>query len=292
MKNSHPLTLPHHSPSFLSDSPVNPEPPPEISDAPPNDQLNTVQDLYDGLLHYVSCTTDDIVEIANKIQENCSTAKLLLENLKSEGLLDRKINCLDPENHNFLKLFIPEKSEKSPLGKRPNPYLQELDKETLIQANVDIEDLEAEPILEEFDDVLSENISENDTVETEDYEADVSVTTETIPKTYEDKQIQTSPIHQTPPQSHFAGGPLQYFPINFALPSFSLPENFDLPVNTIQDQNVNEGNEEEAQKNEDYPPIMQQRPMILVQPVYLLQPMQILNYLPSTFPSANEPTSQ
>jgi len=76
MKNSHSYTPPHHSPSFLSDSPLNPEPPPETFSTPPSrffffeidltyldDDLNTVQDLYDGLLHYVSCTTDDIVEV-------------------------------------------------------------------------------------------------------------------------------------------------------------------------------------------------------------------------------------
>jgi len=164
----------------------------------------------------------------------------------------------------------------------------------LVQANLDIEILEAEPILEEFEDVLSVNISENSSAETEDYDGDISEITDTLPKSYEDKQTQTSPvipIQQTPTQYNNFTRPPQYLP-NFALPPHYFPANFNFSLNAVQDQNGNDNNEQEAQKLGISPPMIQQRPLFLVQPVYLIQPVQIINYLPPIAPSINEPTNE
>jgi len=57
MKNSR---SPTHSPSFLSDSS------PEPSESPDNlsdHQLKQAQDFFDGILNYVFCTNDDIIEV-------------------------------------------------------------------------------------------------------------------------------------------------------------------------------------------------------------------------------------
>jgi len=231
--------------------------------------------LFDGLLNYISCTTEDIIQTANFLQESCSEAKLTLDKLKKRNLLNRELDTNRPKDNN-----IPRK-EQSLLGKRSNPFI-EIDKETVLQPDLELDDnleitiSQAQRIIEEESAESIDLESNDDSAYTEEYEADLSTSVGTpkpLPKTYADKGTQTTPIipaNFSQNELNFLG-PFNHTPIfNFA------PNN-----NTIPEQNFNENDNENDLLVEKVPdPIQPSNQMVFIQPVYLIQPIQIINYLP------------
>ena len=181
--------------------------------------------------------------MANQIEKNCSAAEQLVEILNSQKSLLNQAKNNDSLN-NFTQ-------EKSSLGKRSNPYLNEFDKEALLN----VESSEVESILEDSEDFVSD--SENDSI-------DLSTSVETIPKSYRDLQTQTSPIIF-----------IQMLPVYFLC--------FPLPANVIQDQKEQKSDELRPQENREI-----YRQLILVQPAYVLLPENLRSSLPLMAPLGNK----
>lgn len=242
-------------------------------------QLLNVQDLFDGLLNYISCTTEEIIQTANILQEGCSEAKLVLEKLKKHGILNREFDTNKPRNNN-----IP-RTEQSLLGKRSNPFI-DIDKETVLQPDLEpdnhLEITISQPqrIIEEESAQSIDLESNDEDANTEEYDADFSTSIDSPlqpPKTYEDKATQTTPI----------------IPINFLLNEFNFVGPFNQPEFTFanacdntrtQEQNFNENDDEflvEKLPNAIQPEVMPPNQLVLIQPVYFIQPIEVIKYLPA-----------